>query len=128
MNVKVGTLLDSPVVISRLAGEQIVQARTRYRIKRLLKAVTEEAEPARAEWLQLYKTYGKELEGGGYRVTPENWDKFSAELKTLMETISDTTLMPLTASELEAAGIKLSVAEETALAELYTYDLPEEQK
>jgi len=122
VNIKVGTLLASPVVLQRLASEQISQVRTAYRLSRLLKAISEEAETADKQRIALWKKYGEETDGV-YRVKSESARPFQDEMKSLAETEIVTELVPLKASELQTAGVTLSAADVITLGELFDFDM-----
>jgi len=121
--VKTGTLLTSPVVLQRLVGEP-VHMRTLHHIERVLDQVNKEAEIAGKSHFALFKKFGKEQKDG--RITIESEEGLN-ELKAFVEAeIPMPSIAPIKASQLEAAGVKMSVAEKKAMAELFEYDLPDE--
>jgi hypothetical protein len=79
------------------------------RLGRMMKAVEEWMEPFRQKQRDIL---AKHLNEGEDRITPEheNWEAFTSELNAMMEENADIDVQPLTVSELDTAGVKLSAA------------------
>ena len=123
MKVKMGTLFNAPVVLQQLVVEP-VHMRTNHNIDRMLDQFQHELEIANKSRLALYKKFGTEKDGK-IEVEPEV-KEFWEELKDFEQSeIEMPSVKPIKASELEAAGVKLSVVHKRLLAELFEYDLPE---
>jgi hypothetical protein len=80
MKVTVGQVIDSYEAWTRLAGQVVSSAETKYRLIRVAIAVEKIVNEFKMVQLDLLKACGKPLGGDNYKLVPEKTEHYNTEL------------------------------------------------
>ena len=115
MNIELGKLFGMQAALNTLVGMPL-EAKTSYRVSRMLKKIISELKDLDAERIKLVNKYGEKDDKGNTQVKPENIEKFNKDWAALleMETELDSPKIPFSMIE----TLKISARDMLALEDI----------
>ncbi len=109
VEVKLKELMNNVIPAFAVLIRETMPAVAAFKIKKIIKAIDEQAEIFHEQRNELIKRYGAPTESGDISVTPENMQHFMKELDELLELKVEIEATPVSISELGNINVQSMV-------------------